>query len=40
MATIFNEDNTIEQMMMIALRIPLLFLKMKRVLIRKIESLS
>lgn len=28
------------EMMMIALRIPLLFLKMKRVLIRKIESLS
>lgn len=34
------EDMVFTEMMMIALRIPLLFLKMKRVLIRKIESLS
>lgn len=33
-------DMVFTEMMMIALRIPLLFLKMKRVLIRKIESLS
>ena len=34
------EHMVFTEMMMIALRIPLLFLKMKRVLIRKIESLS
>lgn len=35
-----KQDMVFTEMMMIALRIPLLFLKMKRVLIRKIESLS
>ena len=35
-----DEVMVFTEMMMIALRIPLLFLKMKRVLIRKIESLS
>lgn len=35
-----GEHMVFTEMMMIALRIPLLFLKMKRVLIRKIESLS
>lgn len=35
-----KQDMVYTEMMMIALRIPLLFLKMKRVLIRKIESLS
>ena len=43
--TIEDGDTSVQlmvftEMMMIALRIPLLFLKMKRVLIRKIESLS
>lgn len=37
---VLPNDMVFTEMMMIALRIPLLFLKMKRVLIRKIESLS